>query len=167
MNTDFMNIFFERDRETRLEFIQSHFYTASPQKLPTIKPQKRVKLKRKQIIKIYTTCFNMDTVYEYDVIREMIYRINDCFGYKKPRATMGHHIPLNAGGDHSNKNWFIQERLENTKEGNNLPLTPKMSWSEQVLHILKIVEDCPNIMKIRDVIDFLPTYMEIYDDGEA
>lgn len=166
MNTDFMDIFFVRDRATRFEFIQSHYYTASPQKIPTIKDQKRPKLKRKQLIKIYTTCFNMDTVYEYDVIREMICRINDCFGYKKPRATMGHHIPLNAGGHHSNENWYIQSTAENTRQGNLLPLTPKMDWHEQVNHIFEILKDCPQVSKVQDVIDFLPIYEGIYD-GQA
>lgn len=163
----YMDIFFDRDRDTRFEFIQSHYYVASPQKIPSIKPKKRVKLKRKQIIKIYTASFNMDTVYEYDVIREMISRINDCFGYEKPRATMGHHIPLNAGGDHSNKNWYIQERLANTRDGNLLPLKPKPTWDEQVFQIFEMLKGCPKIDKIQDVIEFLPTYEGIYDDGEA
>lgn len=163
MQQIFMDIFYERDRETRFDFIQSHFYTAEPQKIPSIKPQKRLKLKRKQLIKIYTTCFNMDNVYEHDVIREMICRINDCFGYKKPRATMGHHVPLGAGGDHSNENWYIQSRDSNTNQGNDLPLTAKMSWDEQVMHIFEILKDCPNVSKVQDVIDFLPRYEEIYD----
>lgn len=163
---DFMDSFYDRSREQRFDFIQSHFYTACPQKMPTIKKNKIGKLKRRQLIKIYTTCFNMDTVYEHDVIREMISRINDCFGYKKPRATMGHHIPLGAGGAHSNENWYIQSATENTRQGDLLPLTPKMDWKEQVDHIFDILKDCPNVSKVQDVIDFLPRYEEIYD-GQA
>lgn len=162
---NFMNTFYDRDREARFDFIQSHYYTAAPQKIPTIKEKKRVKLKRKQLIKIYTASFNMDSVYEHDVIREMIARINDCFDPKFPRATMGHHIPLNAGGHHCNANWFIQDRDINTQQGNKLPETAKMSWNEQVFHIFEILKDTPNIGLIQNVIDFLPVYEGIYDEN--
>lgn len=163
---NFMDAFFARDREARFDFITTHLYTATPQRLPTISPDKRVKLKTRQLLKIYASLFNVDSIYEYDVIREIICRINDCYGYKKPRATLGHWIPMGSGGDHAVHNWFIQERLANTYQGDKIPTEPKWSFERQIQEIEKLLVDVPHPENVAKVRSMYTALMEIYH-GEA
>lgn len=144
MNLKFMDCFFAVDREDRYGFIQSHFYTAHPQKIPTINAKRRIKMKRRALIKIYSSCFNMDSVYEYFVFREVISRINDAFEFKKPRATLGHWIPLSQFGNHHVNNWVIQSRIDNNEAGDEIPTTSMWTYDEQIEQIEKILSKCDN-----------------------
>lgn len=160
-----MKAFFDRNRQDRLDFIQSHFYTAIEQKFPETQPPFPRFRKRRKLIKKYTDLFNMDNVYEHDVFREMIARINDCFDYKVPVVTLGHWIPLAKGGKHCCKNWIIQIRIDNEQQADEIPDCEKLTWQEQIDYISELLKLCPKPEKVKHVTDFLKTFQEVYDES--
>lgn len=162
-----MNCFFEIDRQARMDFISIHNYTFMEQKIPTFNPKRRAKLKRKTLIKIYTQCFNIDSIYEYFLFREVISRINDCFypgERRKPVATLGHWIPLSKGGHHCVDNWIIQSTIENNALSDYVPLEEKWSFNTQIKKIEQMLKNPIKPENVEKVRELYPLLAEVFND---
>ncbi|QHJ78910.1 MAG: hypothetical protein [Caudoviricetes sp.] len=160
-----MNSYYDVERSERRDFINSHFYTGCPQKIPTINPFKRVRMKRKQLIKIYVKNYNMDTIYEIWTIRELIALINDEAEKQcRPIATLGHWIPLSIGGHDTVSNWFIQSAAENTSQGSKIISNQKWSYEKQIDHIERMIKNHSDEKK-KEIRDFYKVFAEVYESA--
>lgn len=148
------------DEAARLELALTHNYDTENSNRMTIHTDGKI---RERAIFLYYPHYTIDNVYEYAVIKSTITYLNKLCRFPASKGfTLGHHIPVKAGGTHHMENWFIQTYKDNQSQGNTVPETPKMTFEEQKEYLK---QNMPQLLD-RDYFDvavlLLLKYEEIY-----
>ncbi|HBM9818855.1 TPA: hypothetical protein L1I59_005348 [Escherichia coli] len=125
--------------EERQEFIDSHQYDPSNSNHMILWNREST---RERALFRYYPYYTIDNLYECFVVKNTITVLNKLCRYTGSQSfTLGHHKPVTKGGEHHCANWFIQTKLDNQKQGDNLPSTPKMTYEEQEKYIKNNMPD--------------------------